>query len=107
VDSPRVPLDLTEYERQVRQDSARGQCFICSIIRGERDDHVVFFRDDMCIAFLAKWPTLAGYSLVAPLEHRTNVVGDFTEDEYVDVQRRVHRVGGRFPRLCRRNGCTS
>ncbi len=50
-------------------------------------------RDDVCIAFLAKWPTLLGYTLVAPLEHRTDVVGAFTDDEYVALQRRVHRVG--------------
>jgi len=36
---------------------------------------------------------LKGYTLVAPLEHRTDVVAGFTEDEYVALQRRVHRVG--------------
>jgi len=34
-----------------------------------------------------------GYTLVAPLEHRTDVVGSFTEAEYVELQRRVHRIG--------------
>jgi diadenosine tetraphosphate (Ap4A) HIT family hydrolase len=92
-DSVRIPVDLDEYERRVRDDRAQGRCFICSIVRGERDDHVVVFRDDVCIAFLARFATLVGYTLVAPLEHRTNVVGDFTEDEYAELQRRVHRVG--------------
>ena len=53
----------------------------------------MLYRDDVCIAFLAKFPTLVGYTLVAPLEHRTDVVGAFTEDEYADLQRRVHRIG--------------
>ena len=53
----------------------------------------MLYRDEVCIAFLAKFATLVGYTLVAPLEHRTNVVDDFTEDEYVELQRRVHRVG--------------
>jgi len=51
----------------------------------------VVFRD-VSIAFLAKWPTLLGITLVAPIEHRTEVVGSFTTDEYVELQRRVHRV---------------
>jgi diadenosine tetraphosphate (Ap4A) HIT family hydrolase len=89
----RIPFDLDSYERRVRDDSAAGTCFICSIVAGTRDDHLVLYRDDVCIAFLAKFPTLAGYTLVAPIEHRTDVVGDFSEDEYTELQRRVHRVG--------------
>jgi diadenosine tetraphosphate (Ap4A) HIT family hydrolase len=92
-DPQRVPFDVGDYERRVREDSAAGTCFICSIVAGTRDDHLVVYRDDVCIAFLAKFPTLVGYTLVAPLEHRTNVVDDFTEDEFVELQRRVHRVG--------------
>jgi diadenosine tetraphosphate (Ap4A) HIT family hydrolase len=90
---PKIPFDAGEYERRVRTDSDRGSCFICSIVAGNRDDHLVVFRDEMCVAFLAKWPTLLGYTLVAPLEHRTDVIGAFTADEYVELQRRVHRVG--------------
>jgi len=89
----RVPFDVGEYERRVREDSAAGTCFICSIVGGTRDDHLVVYRDDVCIAFLAKFATLVGYTLVAPLEHRTSVVDDFTEDEYAQLQRAVHRVG--------------
>ena len=89
----RIPFDLSSYEAGVRAAAQRGACFICEIVRGERDDHLILFRDEVCIAFLAKFPTLAGYTLVAPLEHRTDVVGAFTEDEYVELQRRVHRIG--------------
>jgi diadenosine tetraphosphate (Ap4A) HIT family hydrolase len=63
------------------------------IVEGVHDDHLVVYRDDVCVAFLGKWPTLLGYTIVAPLEHRTDVVGAFTVDEYVALQRRVHRVG--------------
>jgi diadenosine tetraphosphate (Ap4A) HIT family hydrolase len=66
----------------------------------------VLYRDDVCIAFLAKFPTLAGYTLVAPVEHRTDVVGSFTEDEYLDLQRRVHRIGRAVSRAVRPNGST-
>jgi diadenosine tetraphosphate (Ap4A) HIT family hydrolase len=90
---PRVPFDLAEYEQGVRAAAHEASCFICSIVAGDRDDHFVVFRDDRCIAFFAKWPTLLGYTLVAPLDHRTDVVGSFTEDEYAALQRRVHRIG--------------
>jgi diadenosine tetraphosphate (Ap4A) HIT family hydrolase len=90
---PRIPFDVTAYEQRTRADSVDDHCFICSIVSGERDDHLVVFRDDVCIAFLAKFPTLFGYTLVAPLEHRTDVVGSFTEAEYVELQQRIHRVG--------------
>ncbi len=86
---PRLPLDVASYVQRVRG----GPCFICAIVAGEGDDHLVVFRDDECIAFLAKWPTLVGYTLLAPLEHRTEVIADFTEDEYAALQRRIHHLG--------------
>jgi diadenosine tetraphosphate (Ap4A) HIT family hydrolase len=90
---PRVPFDVEGYVERVRSAASSGSCFICSIVAGTRDDHLVIFRDDVCIAFLAKDPTLFGCSLLAPIEHRTGVVADFSEDEYVELQRRVHRLG--------------
>ena len=88
---PRIPFDLAAYERRVR--AGPGSCFICSIVAGDHDAHLVVHEDELCVAFFAKWPTLLGYTLVAPREHRTDVVASFTEDEYVELQRRVHAVG--------------
>jgi diadenosine tetraphosphate (Ap4A) HIT family hydrolase len=90
---PKIALDIDTYVREVRSASDEGTCFICSIVSGAREDHLVVFRDEVCVAFLAKWPTLLGCTLVAPLEHRTDVVDAFTADEYAELQRRVHRVG--------------
>jgi diadenosine tetraphosphate (Ap4A) HIT family hydrolase len=78
---------------QVRDDARQGKCFVCSIVAGERDDHAVIVRDEVCIAFLSRFPTLYGTALLAPVEHRGNVVTDFTEHEYVELQRRMHRLG--------------
>ncbi len=89
----RVPFDVVSYVQRTRDNSRRGACFICSIVAGDLDDHMVIRRDDVSVSFLAKAPTLIGYALLAPLEHRTGVIGDFTEDEYVDLQRRVHQLG--------------
>jgi diadenosine tetraphosphate (Ap4A) HIT family hydrolase len=90
---PRIPFDVAGYVQRSQNAARRGACFVCSIVAGQLDGHAVILRDDVCIGFLARWPTLAGYALLAPLEHRTDVVGDFSEDEYVELQRRVHRLG--------------
>ena len=90
---PRVPFDLDDYTAATTASARRGDCFICSIVAGDPDGHLVLLRDEVCVAFLAKWPTLVGYALLAPVEHRTGVVDDFSEGEYVELQRRVHRLG--------------
>jgi diadenosine tetraphosphate (Ap4A) HIT family hydrolase len=82
----------------VRQELG-GRCFICELVAGNPDyAHHVVYDDEAAIAFLNRFQTLYGYVLVAPKEHRELVVGDFTEDEYVALQRVVHRVGGALSR---------
>jgi len=92
-DYPRVPFDVASYMQRTRANSARGSCFICSIVSGDLDGHLVIARDNISVSFLAKSPTLFGCALLAPLEHRTGVVDDFTEAEYVELQRRVYLLG--------------
>jgi diadenosine tetraphosphate (Ap4A) HIT family hydrolase len=71
-----------------------GQCFICELIAGNPDfRHQVIYEDDSAIAFLNAYPALYGYVLVAPREHREQVTGDFSTDEYLQLQKVVHRVG--------------
>jgi diadenosine tetraphosphate (Ap4A) HIT family hydrolase len=36
---------------------------------------------------------LRAHLMVAPIDHRERVVGDFSEDEYVELQRVVHQAG--------------
>jgi len=83
-----VKVDAGAYHRRVRE----GPCFVCEIVAGRSPHHVVY-EDDRAIAFLNRYPTVLGYTLVAPKEHRVDVVGDFGEDEYAELQRVVHRVG--------------
>jgi diadenosine tetraphosphate (Ap4A) HIT family hydrolase len=54
--------------------------------------HHVIYQDDTAIAFLNKYPTLLGYTLVAPVRHREQVTGDFTLQEYLAFQRVIYRV---------------
>lgn len=90
-DLKRLALDLEEYSIA----SQREPCFICRIVDGTHPvEHEVIYRDDFAIAFLNRFPTLYGYCLVAPIEHRVDVVGDFDERDYLRLQSIVRRVAG-------------
>ena len=77
----------------LRQELA-GRCFICELLAGNPEyAHHVVYEDELAIAFLQRFQTLYGYVLVAPKEHREQVVADFSEDEYLELQRVIHLVG--------------
>lgn len=87
---PRQPLDLETYERRSRE----GPCFVCETLAGNPDyPHDILWMDDHAVAFLARFTTLLGHTLVAPRAHRERVTADFGIDEYLALQRLVHRVG--------------
>jgi diadenosine tetraphosphate (Ap4A) HIT family hydrolase len=83
----RPPPELEEYAR-----SARERCFICAIASGEDTRHHVVYEDEDSIAFLNRFPTLEGHTIVAPCEHREQVTGDVSPEEYVALQRVVYGV---------------
>src|SRR5512144_1090956 len=86
--SDRKSFDLQAYVRRVRN----GPCFICEMIAGRLQGNHVVYQDEYAIVFLNKYPTLYGYTLVAPIKHREQVTGDFVLDEYLALQRRVYQV---------------
>jgi histidine triad (HIT) family protein/ATP adenylyltransferase len=66
---------------------------VCAIVAGHPDyPHHDVYEDDAAIAFLAWQPTLLGYCIVAPRRHVEDWVGGLGEDEYLALQRVVHRV---------------
>ena len=85
----RQSFDLKSYLNEI----AEG-CFICRLVR--RDPtlpaHHVVWRDDEAIVFLNRFPTVYGYTLVAPVAHREEVTGDFSLHQYLALQRVVHAV---------------
>ena len=85
--SRRPPPELEGYAER-----ARERCFICAIVSDDDARHHVVYEDEEAIAFLNRFPTLAGYTIVAPREHREQVTGDFSADEYVALQRVVYGV---------------
>ncbi|HEX3915880.1 MAG TPA: HIT family protein [Caulobacteraceae bacterium] len=83
-----TPFDLEGYTRRTQ-----GRCFICRMLAGDPEyRHHVVYEDDAAIAFLNKYPTLAGHTLVCPKAHLEQVTGDFTEAEYLALQAVVRRV---------------
>jgi ATP adenylyltransferase len=84
------PFDEDAYVRQI----TTGPCFICRMVAGDPAyRHHVIYEDEQAIVLLNKYPSLYGYALVAPREHREQVTGDFSLDEYLALQALIYRVG--------------
>lgn len=88
----RGQVDIAAYASELQTRNARGECFVCDLVADPRRGHVVF-EDELAIAFLPRHLTMPGRVLLAPRQHLTEVVDDFSESEYLELQRRVHRVG--------------
>lgn len=95
--SPRKPFDLPRYVERTQN----GPCFICEMIARHPAYPLdqIAYEDDVAIVFLNRYPTLLGYTLVAPREHREQVTGDFTPAEYLALQRVIYRVGEAIRRV--------
>src|SRR5215813_12872244 len=87
--SKRQPVNMNDYVERSRN----GPCFICEMLAGNPAyRHHIVYEDETAVAFLNKYPTLYGCVLVAPKAHREQVTGDFSLDEYLALQRVIHRV---------------
>lgn len=85
------PFDLAAYVERVQT----GPCFLCQMAAHDPPyaAHHIIYEDAQALVFLNRYPVLRGYTLVAPRAHREQVTGDFTVDEYLALQRLIHRVG--------------
>jgi diadenosine tetraphosphate (Ap4A) HIT family hydrolase len=90
----RVPFDVAAYI----EHSTHGPCFLCRLLTSPlpANEHVIY-RDDRHVVFLPNFHIQLGYVLVAPVEHREAVAGDFSIDEYLALQILVHRVARALP----------
>jgi diadenosine tetraphosphate (Ap4A) HIT family hydrolase len=52
----------------------------------------MIYEDKSTVVFLSKYPSLYGYTLVAPRDHREQATGDFTLDEYLALHRVIYHV---------------
>lgn len=86
----RAHLDLGEYAKKAQTN----RCFVCRVVdRTHHFQHAEIYRDEFAVGFLNRFPTLYGYALVAPLAHVAGVVTDMPEEDYIRLQRVVHRIG--------------
>lgn len=85
----RQRLSLDAYLQEV----AEG-CFICRLLEGDPTlaPHHIIWRGNEAVVFLNRFPTVYGYTLVAPVAHREQVSGDFTLHQYLELQRVIHAV---------------
>jgi ATP adenylyltransferase len=68
-------------------------CFICRMVGGDiRLPENIIHEDEHALVFLDGFPRAYGYTLIAPKEHREQVTGDFTMEEYIRLQRLIYRV---------------
>lgn len=68
-----MKFDLTAHVERSR----RGPCFVCAYLDGHPDYvHEQVYADDHVVAFLSRYPTLLGYTIVAPRVHVVNITGD-------------------------------
>jgi diadenosine tetraphosphate (Ap4A) HIT family hydrolase len=82
------PFDLDSYIGRIQS----SPCFICEMVAGRlHGNHIIQQTDDFII-FLNKYPVLYGYTLVAPAEHKEQVTGDFSLNEYLALQHIVYRT---------------
>jgi histidine triad (HIT) family protein/ATP adenylyltransferase len=82
-------MDLEAYEHRVRE----GPCFVCGFLRGDPGyEHEMVYENGDHVAFLSRYPTLRGYTLVVPRRHVEDVVRDLTPEEYLALQAAVHTV---------------
>jgi len=84
----RTPINMAAYVRR-----SRSACFVCEIInRNPEYRHFILYEDANSIVFLNKYPTLYGYTLVAPRRHVEQATGGFTLDEYLALQKVIFFV---------------
>jgi len=85
----RVSFDFERYGRRVRT----GPCFVCAFVAGHPDyRHHAVYEDDEFVGFLARYPTLLGYCLIAPKAHVESWMDDMEEEVFLRFQGVVRRI---------------
>jgi diadenosine tetraphosphate (Ap4A) HIT family hydrolase len=71
-------LTMAEFDLSAHiERSTKGPCFVCAHLIGHPDyKHEPIYLDDAVVAFLSRYPTLRGYTIVAPRAHVVDVTGD-------------------------------
>ena len=85
----RKSFDLQTYTETIQT----APCFICQFLADNNVNfHHIIYENEEAVVFLNKYPVLYGYVLVAPKAHKEQVTGDFTRQEYLNLQALIHAV---------------
>ncbi len=85
----RRKFDTGQYARRSRE----GPCFVCALLTCHPDyRHHEVYQDEETIAFLARYPTLRGYCLVAPKRHVESWIHDLDQAAFLRLQAVVRKV---------------
>ena len=67
-------------------------CFICEYSKdSSKISYTLIYEDNNFIAFLDKYPTSKGYTLVSPKKHIQDIT-QLTPEEYLKMQKIIHNV---------------
>jgi diadenosine tetraphosphate (Ap4A) HIT family hydrolase len=70
-----------------------GPCFVCATVAGNPDYvHEVIFEDENVVAFLNRYPTQLGYTIVAPKDHIERWDQDQSLQEHTHLQTVIFNV---------------
>jgi len=85
----KIPFDVDAYVARTRS----GPCFVCALVAGEPGaEHHLVYDDDEFVGFLARYPTLLGYCVVAPKRHVEDWVDGLDPDEFLRLQTVIRQV---------------
>jgi len=69
----------------------KNTCIFCSIVETKTPQHEIIWEDKKHMAFLDKYPSKEGHTLVIPKKHSARHL-DLNEDEYIELFLAVQKV---------------
>src|SRR5574344_837498 len=82
---------MAEYESSTEE----GNCIFCEIIKGSISTPGIFWENEKYIAFLSIFPSVEGFTVVAPKKHYPSDVLQMPDEdlkEFILVAKRVSEI---------------
>ncbi len=78
-----------------KSSTEEGKCIFCEIIHGKNSTPGIFWEDANFIAFLSTWPSVEGFTVLAPKKHYGSDVLAMPEDilqKFILASKKVAKV---------------
>jgi histidine triad (HIT) family protein len=93
IEVERRKFDVEAYAKRASAAAQSGTCFICELVKqNPKYKHEIVYEDEEFIAFLDKYPTLLGKTIVSPKRHVEHVVSQLSLQEFQRLMSIVHKV---------------